>query len=470
MRVLFAQPGYQKRVEHTSLISVVPPLELASCAALVRQRLPDTKVAIIDGNVVGLSEAALVAQAAAYTPDVIVLHAATHTIKTAGRVARELQTKAPVVLLGSHGTALPEETLAEFPGFTLIVRGEPEETLVEWLQVWQEPSEWGQVKGLSWRDGDETFESADRQLMESLDSLPTPARDLLPNDLYSSPYARRVTALRTTRGCPGQCTFCDSHLIYGCGTRTRAPGAVVEEFSECNSRWGTDYVAIIDHTFTADKDFVAAVCEGLLERGLHRRMRWVCNTRVDMLADELVALMRKAGCLQVGLGIEAGDDRRLRELGKGVTEAQLEGAISSLKRHGIIAMGYAIIGFPGDTEETVARTRERLFHFDPHVLQLSFATPLPGSGLWRQANAEDRLLSTDWDDFVFLKKSILRGDHLPPERLRHLRDDILRDFYLRPGKLASLASFFALRARVSPVAATAAAIKVMSNLLKPNAR
>jgi anaerobic magnesium-protoporphyrin IX monomethyl ester cyclase len=470
MHVLFLQPGYQKRVEHTSLISVVPPLELASCAALVRHRLRGTQVTIIDGNVLGLSVSALVEQAIALNPDVVVLHAATHTIKAAGRVAALLQERAPIVLLGSHGTALPSETLAEFPGFSLIVRGEPEETLVEWLGVWQDPHQWEQVKGLSFGRGDGTVATPNRQLLESLDSLPTPARDLLPNDLYSSPYARRVTALRTTRGCPGQCTFCDSHLIYGCGTRTRTPAAVVDEFGECDSRWGTDYVAIIDHTFTADKSFVAAVCEELIERGLHRRMRWVCNTRVDMLEDGLVALMRKAGCLQVGLGIEAGDDRRLQELRKGVTESQLETAIAALKRHGIIAMGYAIIGFPSDTEETIARTRERLFHFDPHVLQLSFATPLPGSGLWRQANREKRLLSTDWDDYVFLKKSILRSDHLSTERLQELRDGILRDFYLRPKKLASLTSYFTLRARVSPVAAAAAATKVMSNLLRPQSR
>lgn len=466
MRVVFVQPGYQARVEHTSLISVVPPLELASCAALVRRRLPASEVAIIDGNVLGLGETALVAQAESFEPDVVVLHAATHTIKAAARVADSLQKRAPVVLLGSHGTALPREALAEFPGFSVIVRGEPEETLVAWLQTWQERSPWAEVEGLAWRDRGETVVTPDRQLLESLDTLPTPARDLLANDLYSSPYARRVTALRTTRGCPGKCTFCDSHLIYGCGTRTRSPAAVVDEFAECNARWGTDYVAIIDHTFTADPDFVAAVCEGLVAKGLHRRMRWVCNTRVDMLADDLVALMRKAGCLQVGLGIEAGDDRRLKELGKGVTEAQLSAAITALKRHGIIAMGYAIIGFPGDTEETVARTRERLFHFDPHVLQLSFATPLPGSALWAKANRENRLLSTDWDDYVFLKKSILRGDHLSPARLQELRDGILRDFYLRPKKLASLASFLTLRARVSPVAATAAATKVLTNLLK----
>lgn len=470
MHVLFLQPGYQQRVEHTSLISVVPPLELASCAALVRHRLPGTQVTIIDGNVLSLSESALVEQARALSPDVVVLHAATHTVKAAGRVAAHLQELAPVVLLGSHGTALPTETLAEFPGISLIVRGEPEETLVEWLAGWRDESQWNEVDGLAWRQGDETVQTPDRQLLESLDSLPNPARDLLPNDLYSSPYARRVTALRTTRGCPGKCTFCDSHLLYGCGTRARSPAAVVDEFGECNSRWGTDYVAIIDHTFTADKGFVAAVCEGLIDRGLHRRMRWVCNTRVDMLEDELVALMRRAGCLQVGLGIEAGDDRRLREMRKGVTEEQLSAAIESLKRHGIIAMGYAIIGFPDDTEESVARTRERLFHFDPHVLQLSFATPLPGSGLWQRANREDRLLSHDWDDYVFLRKSILRGDHIAPERLQELRDALLRDFYLRPGKLASLTSFMALRARVSPLSASFAASKVLRNLLRPNAR
>jgi anaerobic magnesium-protoporphyrin IX monomethyl ester cyclase len=462
--VLFVQVGYQERVEHTSLISVVPPLELASCAAVVRDRVPMVQVRILDANALSLSVEETIARVGKAAPDVVVAHSATHTINATGRLASA--TAAPLVLLGPHGTALPRETLEEFAGIDVVVLGEPEETLAQLLCQWDAPETWADIAGIAFGRGADAVVTRGRGLMARLDQLPLPARDLLPNPVYRSPYARRVTSLRTTRGCPGRCTFCDSHLLYGCGTRLRDPASVVEEFALCNARWQTDYVAIIDHTFTADAAFVAEVCDGLIRRGLHRRLRWVCNTRVDMLADDLVALMRRAGCLQVGLGIEAGDNRRLASLRKGVSEEQLSSAIGSLKRHGIIAMGYAIIGFPDDTEESVARTRERLFHFDPHVLQLSFATPLPGTALWRQAKDEERFLSTNWDDFVFLRKSILRGDHLSNARLMELRDTILRDFYLRPAKLASLAAFLGCRAGVSPIAASRAAVKVLANLMR----
>jgi anaerobic magnesium-protoporphyrin IX monomethyl ester cyclase len=468
MRVLFTNTCYQGRVEYTSLISVVPPLEIATCAALVRRELPGVEVAVLDANASGWSDAELARRIRDHAPDVVVFWAATFAINAVRAVVAELS-RAPgarLVLTGSHGSALPERTMEEIPGLDAIVRGEPEWTVLELLRAWKRGSDAEQVEGLHLRlgDGGGLVATPERALCRDLDALPVPARDLLPNHLYSAPWSNRVTALRTTRGCPGRCRFCDSHLLAGARIRTRRPASVVDEMEACARAYGTDYFAILDHSFTARRDFVVEVCEEVLRRRPLRGVRWVCNTRVDMLSDDLVALMRRAGCLQIGLGIESADNARLTQVRKNITEDQIRTAIQRLKSHGIIAMGYTIIGFPDDDADKIARTKAKILDLDPHTLQLSFATPLPGTGLWDDCLAQDRILSQDWDDFVFLRKSIIRNDHLAPGELEALRRDIVKSFYLRPRKLAQLGWFLSARARPSATATFRASIKVLKNM------
>ena len=468
MRVLFSNTCYQQRVEYTSLISVVPPLELATCAALVRRELPGVEVALLDANVLGLSDAALAQRIRDLDPDVVVFWAATFAINSVRDIVAEISgvSETKLVLTGSHGSALPERTFGEIPGLDVIVRGEPEWTVLELVRRWKLGRDIERVDGIHARldDGRRLANTPDRAACLDLDSLPVPARDLLPNHLYSAPWSTRVTALRTTRGCPGACRFCDSHLMVGRRTRTRDPVAVVNEMEDCAKAFGTDYFAILDHTFTARREFVEAVCEGILGRWNLRGVRWVCNTRVDMLSDELVALMRKAGCLQIGLGIESADNAHLSQVKKDITEDQIRAAIGRLKRHGIIAMGYTIVGFPGDDADKIARTKTKILDLDPHTLQLSFATPLPGTGLWDDCVAEDRILSDDWDDYVFLRKSIIRSDAFAPGELAALRRDIVKSFYLRPGKLARLGLFLAARVRPNMQATFQASLEVLRNM------
>jgi radical SAM superfamily enzyme YgiQ (UPF0313 family) len=465
LKVLFSNTNYQKQVEYTSLISVVPPLDIAYCAALVRQNLPEIETAILDANVLGLTEkqhAQKIKEAAA---DVVVFTAATYAINCASRLATTLKDdEMTFVVVGAHGTALPQKTLEEFEAFDVVVRGEPEWTVSDLVGALFEHRDLCSVGSIHYRTQAGIKATKDRCGASELDELPFPARDLLPNALYSSPYSDGVTALRTTRGCPGRCSFCDGHLLYGRKTRMRQPQSVVDEIEQCVTQFQTKYFAIIDHTFTADRTFVLDVCNGIIERNLHRKIRWACNTRVDMMDDPMPALMRKAGCLQIGIGIESADDKQLETISKGISETQIKQAIKQMKRHGIIAMGYAIVGFPWDTAKTIENTRKKIFDQAPHTLQLSFATPLPGTAFGKQCKDAGIILSDNWDDYVFLRKSIVRNDSLSSEQIATLRADIVRSFYFRPAKLLGLIFFVWLRTRVRFVSAVRAFFKIARNM------
>jgi radical SAM superfamily enzyme YgiQ (UPF0313 family) len=467
MKILFSNTFYQERVEYASLISVIPPLDLAYCASVIRQRIPGTTVSILDANALCLSLEEQVKRIKDLDPEFLIFTAATHSINTVKRLCHTLQNKKIIkILIGSHGSALPKETLDWIPGLDIVVYGEPEITVLEVIQSFLENKSLSLVKGIYYRLDNSVINTEPRPVLEKIDSLPLPARDLLPNKTYFSPYSSGVTALQTTRGCPGQCTFCDSHLLNGRIYRPRNPDCVVDEMEECVNKFKIKYFAIIDHTFTASRTFVEQVCNGLIKRGLHRKIHWACNTRVDMLNDRLVLLMKRAGCIQIGIGIESGSNTGLALLHKNITEAQIKEAIRRIKHHGIIAIGYAIIGFPRDTRESIKETRNKIFDFNPHVLQLSFATPLPGSELYEYCRRNNLIISDNWDDFVFLRKSIIFNKEFTCEELFILRREIIKQFYFRPVKFFELFYLFTVRVRPDYLNAFKALLKIIVNIGK----
>jgi len=465
MQILFTNTYYQTRVEYTSLMSVIPPLDLAYCAALVRRCDLSFSVSLIDANALRLAFDAHIKKISSFNPDIIIFTAATHSINAVKAIVEALRKDELVtVLIGTHGSARPQETLDEIPGLDIIVCGEPEYTVLDIVRSLKNNEPLDTIKGIAYREDGKVVMSEGRTSLVNVDLLPYPARDLLPNNKYFSPYSPRVTALQTTRGCPGRCKFCDSHLLYGNTIRTREPANIVDEIHECINHYGTRYFAIIDHTFTAKKKFVMEVCNKIIQRRLHTKIRWVCNTRVDLLNDAMLALMKRAGCIQIGIGIEQAIDKRLAAVNKMITEKQIEEAIIGIKRHGIIAMGYAIIGFPQDSRRDIEETKRKIFQLNPHTLQLSFATPLPGTELYEYCKGENRILSNNWDDYVFLRKSIIKNDSLSTEELESLRRNILRSFYFRLNKMVSLLFFFLFKARVNYVNCCHAFMKIVCKL------
>jgi anaerobic magnesium-protoporphyrin IX monomethyl ester cyclase len=467
MKILFSNTFYQERVEYTSLISVIPPLDLAYCAALVRERIPQAVVSILDANVLRLSLEEQAKSIKDSMPEFIVFTAATHSINAVKRLCQELQSeKVTKILIGTHGSALPKEALEWIPEIDIVAYGEPEITVLEIIQSIIGNKPLSLVRGIYYRINNLVVNTEPRPVLEDLDSLSFPARDLLPNKHYFSPYSRSVTALQTTRGCPGQCTFCDSHLINGRSYRQRNPNRVVEEMEECFRKFGIRYFAIIDHTFTVSSAFVEQICFSVIKNGLRGKISWACNTRADMLSSQMILLMKRAGCIQIGIGIESGCNTKLALLQKGITEEQIKEAILRIKRCGIIAFGYAIIGFPGDTMESINQTKNKIFDFNPHTLQLSFATPLPGSELYEYCKKSNLISSDNWDDFVFLRKSIIVNQEFTCKELSILRKSIIKQFYFRPAKLLELFYLFTVKIHPDYLNSIKAFLKIIVNMEK----
>jgi len=298
-----------------------PPLGILYLAAMLEER-SDHTVCVLDAQVEELSYNDLASHVAGERPDLVGITTMTFTLVDVLRTVEVVKASAPearVVLGGPHVHLYPRESV-ELPGVDFAIVGEGEYSLVALCDRLWEPQRWGEVPGLVYRRNGEVVANERPGLIEDLDALPFPARDLTPYHRYSSVLARRrpVTTMFTSRGCPYRCAFCDRpHL----GKKFRAASArrVADEMQEC-VEMGIHEILVYDDTFTVSRRRVLEICAEIQRRGLD--VGWDIRARVDTVDEEMLRALRAAGCERIHYGVEAGDDRFMAVLRKGITVEQ----------------------------------------------------------------------------------------------------------------------------------------------------
>lgn len=435
-RILLINPPFQRRVRRIAQTSVGPPLGLAYLAASARAA--GHEVEILDANALGWTEDEVAMRAAARFPDLVGVTATTPTIDTAGAIAAQLKALnpgIPVVVGGPHATALPGRTLEEYPAMDLVATGEAEGSLVALLDALASGVEAHDVDvaGFVVRRSDGSIsEPKPARVEQDLDRLAPPARDLLPMDRYRCPDSDAFTTIMAMRGCPYDCVYCSVPVHFGRGIRYRDPAAVVEEMRAVHETWGIRFFSFVDDTFTTRRSWVEEFTSRLMAEGLHRRIRWICLTRVDLVDSDLLANMRAAGCVRVEFGIESGSEAGRAYLRKGIAEEDVLRAFREARKAGLSTMGFIVLNIPGETEVDVEATLDLAFRADPDFLQVSMLTPYPGTALWDDAQAHGWISTEDWSRYVFLNHQVLdHGSVAPDEMLRRVAR-FHRRFYLRP--------------------------------------
>lgn len=443
-RLLLVNPAFQHRIERVAQTSVGPPLGLAYLAAAARQA--GHEVAILDANADSLDLKAVERFAREYRPSVVGVTATTPTIGMAaevGAATKRAAPRAPVLVGGPHATALPKETLEAFAGFDVVARGEGEHTLVQILARLDGSGDLGvlgDIKGVAFRSADGgVTDTGVAPSVDDLDSLPVPARDLLPMHRYRCPDSDSFSTLLAMRGCPYPCVYCAVPANFGKRVRFRSAEKVADEIADVHARWGTRFFSFLDDTFTTRHEWVAEFAEAMVRRGLHRRVRWICLTRADLVDRPLLALMRNAGCVRVELGVESGSATGRAFLRKGLAEDRVIAAFRAAREVGLSTMGFAILNIPGETAADIEATFRLMYEADPDFLQVSFLTPYPGTPLRVQAEAEGWVANNDWASYSFLNDVVLNHGTLAPGEVRALYLSFIRRFYLRPHTAVKLA-------------------------------
>jgi anaerobic magnesium-protoporphyrin IX monomethyl ester cyclase len=295
---------------------------------------------------------------------------------------------------GPHVSALPREWLAHYPAFDSVVVGEGETTAVELAEHVRDGRPIDELPGTASRSGDSVAMAPCRPPIADLDAVARPW------DHFDYGF------LVTSRGCPGRCTFCSSPKLWGRKARFRSAGSVLEELEELVVRRGHRFLNVKDDTFTASKRRAAEICRGIAERGLV--FRWACDTRADLVDAELLAAMRRAGCVRLNLGVESASAEVLRQFRKGIDPARVREVTRDARDLGLDVRYYLIVGGRGETPETIRETLRFVEESRPTHCLFHGLSVHPGTEDFEIAREQGLLGAEDYFD-----PDKLRGDFFP---------------------------------------------------------
>lgn len=374
------------------------PLEFGYITSILKAQ--GCEIGIWDGHNWALSREDIVEELKAYNPDVIGIptevssafrcpipfypHAVrmVEAIRGAGIGAR-------IVVWGPHGTVFPSQVL-EDTGADVVVRGEVEETFPRVVLS----QDLGEVGGIAYRQGAEVVENGDAPPVD-LNSLPIPDYDALQVGRYYHPLFGKENffLVMGSRGCPYRCSYCAKEMQGG--YRARPVPKILEELKALKAR-GVTHITFTDETFTLKKARILELCREMVARGLG--MTWLCQTRAELLDDELMRAMKEAGCTWIGIGFESASEAVLEKARKEITLEDVRRAVELGKLYGVTVNLFMISFLPGETYKTLNESLEFVRQEKPPLLSTVIATPIPGTPLWKEGLASGALEKGDWEE------------------------------------------------------------------------
>ena len=409
-----------------------PPLGLAYLTSYVKAR--GHAVTLLDMQGLLMDSEALVERLKAERPQLVGITAMTPTLPAAlkvARLARAVLPEAHIVLGGVHPTLDPESVLAE-PAVDFVVRGEGEEAFARLLEALEGRGALAEVPGLCYRleGGLRIAERAPP--IADLAGLPPADYDAFPVERYIE-HNRVLRGIRgismiVSRGCPYSCTFCAVQQTMGRKWRFKPAAQVVAEVEALRDAHGIEGVWFKDSIFNLKPSWTREFCDLMIEREVG--VQWQALTRINLLDDAELALMKRAGLTQIDLGIESGSPKTLKRLDKRITVEQIKEKVALAKRH-VRVFGFFMIGIPGEEEEDVEQTFALARDLDLDRWSWSIYSPLPGSPLYDDLIAEGRIQPFALDHTrVHFTEAYDGICNIPPPRLRQLYHDI-NDYFSR---------------------------------------
>jgi len=298
------------------------------------------------------------------------------------RISKEIDPACPVLMGGPHATVKAEEVLSVCPDVDYVIRGEGENTAVELVAALADaargtPLSLETIRGVSFRADGVIKHCPARERIENLDELPVPDRSLLKNEItYSS---EDMGLVMTSRGCPFSCAFCVTETRQ---VRYRSIEHVLAEIRDVKAVYGTTQFSFKDDSFTVNKKRVVQFCAALTRENLH--IGWECNTRVDLVNEEMLRDMKRAGCNSIKVGIESGSETELARMNKGITLDQVRRAAVLFRKTGIHWTGYFLMGTPGETLKDVYRTLDFMYEIRPDFASIGVYEPFPGTAMFEE--------------------------------------------------------------------------------------
>lgn len=406
----------------------LPYVSLMYSAGIMLQREWD--VSYVDAQAERLDARSTLARVGQSKPDVIVSVVSLPSVYDDGNLLRWLKSRLPsakMIGIGTTCRVLPD-VLAGTKAFDFLVLGEPEAVLPNLLQSIRDDDTMKTIPGIGLIRNGALSKTAVSQDVVSLESLPWPPYDVMPTSLYRlSSFKTRTLPVWASRGCPMPCSFyCPYPIGMGKSLRLRPIEDFVKEICYLNSKFAVSAFVFRDQIFSSNADRAEEICELLIAEKL--RIRWLCETRLDMVNERLLKKLRKAGCRKVHFGLETGDPGHLRRIGKpGMRLSTVKRAIRLTKDAGISPMAHIIVGLPGETQETILRTLITIRELGLTRLNVNPATPYPGTPLHHLAKEEGLLETEDWSQYTSYN-TVMRTQAMTAHELESARRYLARNF------------------------------------------
>lgn len=411
-----------------------PPLSLISVGTVLKKngigvKLIDAAAEGLDINQIGEK---------IKNCEFVIMLTSTMTLNEDSEILAELKKNNPklkTVVFGGHVTAEPKSSL-EKKGIDIVVRREAEYIVRDLVLAVKNGEDWRNVKGISFIKDGKYVENENYPLIENLDELPIPDRTFLPAGIdYYNPVVKRMpyTTIFTSRGCPGQCTFCASPTFYGRAIRAMSAKRVLEEIREI-AMLGYKEIFFRDEIFTVFKDRVKEICETIIKEKID--ISWICSSRINTIDKEMMNMMKRAGCHMIRLGVESGVQQLLDNVKKGIKTEQTEQVFKWAHEAGIDTHAHMMIGLPGETEKTIEQTIKFLLKIDPTIVTFGILTPFPGTQLFLEfAKHHPEIGDGTAMDLSKLHTHAFYNEYfteLSASQLQKYIRKVYRKFYLRP--------------------------------------
>ncbi len=445
MKFALVVPGSQAAVENARYRELFPqllPMSVAYLAGALEAK--GHEAIIVDQVPQRLGNAQLVEALVKAAPGAVGISMLTTTMGNSlalVELLRHALPDVPIVAGNQHASLFADDLLTHHMA-DYVVRGEGEETIVELAEALSHKRPLDHIAGLSFRRDGAVIHNPDRPIITDLDELPYPAWHLV--DLYNRAYMTLPVigvystplAIMASRGCPFDCVFCSQDKQYK-KVRLRDVVKVVDEIEAHVDRFGVEWLTFNDAYFPWNRQQGVAFAEEMIRRGLHRRVRWTTESRVDRVDEELLKTLKQSGLEVIFFGFESGSQAVLDRAGKRTSLEQALQAARAARNAGVSVMGFFMLGLPGDTVESCWETVNFAMELDCDFAKFAITVPYPGSALYEQLrdqiDTHEFEKFTSWynwasgrDELIYAPDGMTVQELLRVQRLGMLR------FYARP--------------------------------------
>ena len=450
--VAFTRQGRCQEREEV-LGTTKPPYTLALLASMLRDAGCDVRLVDLTAERRPVEDLIGRLDREGFKPTLILFPSTTPTLDPDVAELAKLKTHfgAPIFCFGPHASTTPQASMERAPEVDGMFVGEPEDAALALARL-DSLDQLSTIPSLTWRrpsaplgagpqtslgaGGSTVFPHTAQGSYSGFATMPYPAWDLVPRDLYSLPLVNRsYVIVETSRGCPYSCDFCVAPIHQGHKFRERSPKSLVDEIEKSYRDFGIDFFYLWGDTVTLNVKSFSAFCEELIARNLP--IQWFGNARADNLTDPaFVHRLRKAGCWMLAMGIETESEDIRKNMVKRLERQKIQVAIDNMRDAGIRSFAFFIFGYPGESIDTINQTIDYAIELNPDFANFYPAVPYPGTELYNKVTREGMLTEEDWGRMEY-SFYLLRGNGLDERVVMDAINRAKRRFFMRPRYLAS---------------------------------